>query len=506
MQLQSSAASRRPRKWKKIVVIAVALVLGMTLVFGMIPPRYSANAALDAPKFDVDRQNAKDVLSWDPVNGATSYRIYRKNGIGGQYELLGSTEDTTYTDVFHNTVKNSQEISLFKDKEHWYIDPVRNPYIYTVEAVRTSFTGETIHSSYDGHGLLKLEKPTMLSVNERSDGKTAISWKTVANAQKYVLLMGSRSSKTGKISWMKVGEVPAQNNVLQNATISQKKGYHTYAVQAVAVMDGKTVQSSYDAEMRTDARNHKKSRILFLGDSIVYGEPYTKVTGYSVSFPHRVGQKTGASVYDAGISGATIATGVKGLYSITKDEAWNIYYGRTPNHPKSSGMKTLPYSLDQFDIVVVEGGANDYSFGVPLGKKGGDDTTTFYGAYRNLMRTLSNASKKRIKAGKKPTQVVIVDLFYSAKHNKQPDQPLSRYSQKNKLGLTYQDYSNAINAEASAWSKSKTLKVHVFHPSQYKFVTEANCPRVTVDNLHMSSNTYASIGNNLTGFFRREVW
>ena len=83
MQLQSSAASRRLRKWKKFVVIAVALVLGMTLVFGMIPPRYSANAALDAPKFDVDRQNAKDVLSWDPVNGATSYRIYRKNGIGG---------------------------------------------------------------------------------------------------------------------------------------------------------------------------------------------------------------------------------------------------------------------------------------------------------------------------------------------------------------------------------------------------------------------------------------
>ena len=137
----------------------------------------------------------------------------------------------------------------------------------------------------------------------------------------------------------------------------------------------------------------------------------------------------------------------KGSYSIYRDETLNLASGKTPNKPQSSPMPEAKYSLQDYDIIVIEGGANDYSRGVSLGSFGNMDTSTFYGAYSTMMQTIRKASQKRIADGKKPIKVVCTGMFFSDKNYTDPVHPVSKYKRKNSKGFTYQDYENAIVKE-----------------------------------------------------------
>ena len=485
---------------RKILTVTLALLLCLTFA---APPVYAAgilpwgNASMDQPCVNVTIKNTRAELRWDEIEGADAYQIYRKYGTGGQYRLIVTTTATTFDDIYHNSFSTENERKLFKEKERYYVDPTKNPMVYTVAAVQLDSDGNVTQTSgYKESGFYSLQTPTVLKISVK-DKKANITWKTVANAKQYDLFYGN--VKNGGVTWAKVTTVTAGSGQTQSASIPASSNYYT-----VQARDGDIV-SARDGSLYVGTRNHRKSRILFLGDSLTYGEPYPKTIGYSASYPTRVAQNTGAYVYNAGIGGATVGIR-KGSYSIYRDETLNLASGKTPNKPQSSPMPEAKYSLQDYDIIVIEGGANDYSRGVSLGSFGNMDTSTFYGAYSTMMQTIRKASQKRIADGKKPIKVVCTGMFFSDKNYTDPVHPVSKYKRKNSKGFTYQDYENAIVKEAKEWNKSKYLSVYLYDPKDYSYLTEENSSMNTVDNLHMKAWTYCKIGDSITNFLRNEVW
>lgn len=482
---------------KKWLCAFFILLFAATLVL----PVSAQAAALEQPEVNITVKNTKTTLSWERVLGASEYKIYRKFGPNDTFKQIASTTGTQYTDVYHNTVSSAHK-DLFKvtkaDPSLYYIDPTKNPMIYAVQAV-----GNFGESDYTNTAVFHLQTPIVLSVSEKDDQAT-IRWKTVANAATYDVCYG-KPSADGTIAWTRAKAVTATDADSMKTSIKMHKGYKYYTVQAKCPLGGTVRSSDRSGWLRTNARSHGKSKILFLGDSLCYSEPYPNTIGFQASYPNRVAQNTGASVYNAGISGATIAIH-KGNYSIYQDEAQKLDKGETPNHPKSSVMTNAKYALEDYDIIVIEGGANDYSYNVPLGKFGTMDTSTFYGAYSSLLKTINKASHRRMEAGKSKIKVVLVGMFYSQKYKKDPVHPRSKYEVENSKGLTYNDYENAIKKEHKEWQGSNYIKVYLYDPAKYTYLTQDNCSMNTVDDLHMTASTYAKIGDTLTTFLRNEVW
>lgn len=478
----------------------ISLLFILIFVAALIPPINARAAGLEEPQVTLNVKNTKTILSWESVPGATQYKIYRKFGPSGTYTQIGSTTGTQYTDIYHNTVPADHK-SLYKYSKatpDYFIDPTKNPMIYTVQAV-----GALGSSDYQNTGFFNLQTPVVQSVTEK-DGTATVRWETVANAATYDVCYGKPDSN-GTLKWTRVKSVPATDANSMSTDIKMRNGYKYYTVQAKLPLGGKVLTSGHSGSLRTNARNHTKSKILFLGDSLCYSEPYPSTVGFRSSYPYRVAQNTGAYVYNAGISGATVAIH-NGVYSIYQDEVLKLDQGQTPRHPKSSVMGNAKYALEDYDIIVLEGGANDYGRNVPLGTFGDMSTNTFYGAYSSLLKVINKASHRRMNAGKGKIKVVLVGMFFSQRYTKDPLNPRSKYDVKNSQGLTYNDYENAIRKEYKEWQGSNYIKVRLYDPAKYTYLTGSNCSTNTVDDLHMTALTYAKIGDTLTTFLRNEVW
>ena len=143
-----------------------------------------------------------------------------------------------------------------------------------------------------------------------------------------------------------------------------------------------------------------------------------------------------------------------------------------------------------FDIVALEGGANDYSCRVPLGDLDSTDVKQLYGALNKHMSLLKEASKKRLAAGKSRTKVVLVDIFYGALGEN-----------PNLIGLTYADYKAALKNLADAYAEDPDIDVYWYTGTE-SIVNSKNYQYCTVDNLHMTAYYYGQIGNHMATFLR----
>ena len=148
------------------------------------------------------------------------------------------------------------------------------------------------------------------------------------------------------------------------------------------------------------------------------------------------------------------------------------------------------HDLTDFDIVVLEGGPNDYSCRVPLGDLNSTDVKQFYGALNKQLSILKEASQKRVQAGKSRTKVVLVDIFYA---------PVG--DNKNLIGLTYADYKAALKAVADAYAKDRDIDVY-WYTGTDSILNSQNYQTATVDNLHPTAFTYGQLGNHLSEFLK----
>ena len=425
---------------------------------------------IKSTKVKVDFQNMKAVVKWNRVKDASKYKIFRKVGYSGKFKCIATVDakQNKYVDWYYKATKLGKLL-----RKNVFLDPTTNDLFYTVRACGVKDV-RGVEKTSNGLALddgdFNLEAPVIISLK-----KNKITWGKVVNAKGYQVFKKSKSSS----SWKKIGET-AQNSAAKlsfNVGNIDKKAYYT--VRAYATKNGVKVYSGFDKgfTLKNYADSNSKYNILYMGDSISRGFPYSDTKMKDFSMPHRVAQLTGCEYYNPSI------------------------YGASYRDLSSMSAKTIA----KYNVVVLSVGTNDYMFKTKLGSvNGNSDKSTFNGAVNYVLKTIKKASDSRVKKGLTPIKVVFVDLFYSDRASVSVER-LDRDVTPNKNGLTLMDYQSAINAQMQKWKKAG-LKVYNFKTRSYNLVTKANCPYSTADNLHLTKFTYAQYGNAIAQFLVRNVF
>lgn len=130
-------------------------------------------------KVTTNEYSGKPYITWNAVNGADKYYIYRSNSKNGEYSYLGSTVNTHYT--------NTGAVA-------------GNTYYYKVKATMVDNEYATSAKSDYGYVTCDLPQPKNVMVNNVSTtGKPRITWTAVEGADKYYVYRAT--SKNGEYSF-----------------------------------------------------------------------------------------------------------------------------------------------------------------------------------------------------------------------------------------------------------------------------------------------------------------
>ena len=159
-------------------------------------------------------------VSWNGVEGAPLYRVFRKTGNSGWVQLA----DTTAAKYYDTTAA------------------IGNAYTYTVRCVTAD--GKTFLSDYDhnGVGLKRAGVPPLASVTNVENG-VEVKWSAPAGAVKYRVFRKS-GSDTG---WHTLGETTATSFTDTGAKSGTK---YTYTVRCITA-DGRFFAGDYDHNGKT---------------------------------------------------------------------------------------------------------------------------------------------------------------------------------------------------------------------------------------------------------------
>ncbi len=140
-------------------------------------------------------------VTWGAVDGAQSYRVYRKLS-GGSWELIDTVNACLYVDT--DQLENGKT------------------YVYTVRAVNGG-----ILSSYDSKGLsfLYLDTPKLSRLTNVSGG-LSLTWEKVSGAERYAVYR-----KTSGTNWTRIATLGDVNSYIDAAAVSGTR--YTYTVRAI---------------------------------------------------------------------------------------------------------------------------------------------------------------------------------------------------------------------------------------------------------------------------------
>ena len=211
--------------------------------------------------------------------------------------------------------------------------------------------------------------------------------------------------------------------------------------------------------------DYKNKKYITFGDSITWYNDNGRI-GYQTLMKAKLGLN---SYQNEGVSGASIST-ASSSHSYTPIVTKVLTY--------ASG------SLDNYDLVSVFGGTNDYTFNTPLGTLGtiGDsnfDNTTFYGAYRTIIEHILDL---------KPTIRLI--LINPLQRNRDG---LNSWTTQNTAGHTLKDYADAVKNVAELYGLPV---VDLFYESGFNSQTLST---YTSDGLHPNNTGYVRLANCIMG-------
>ena len=169
-----------------------------------------------APSLRISRANGKPKLSWDAVNSATKYWIYRSTD-GKNFKYYDSTTKTSYT--------NSGAASGTK-------------YYYKVKAVKV-VNGNNVASAYSYAKSLVCTPATPNVSITSANGKPKLSWNAVNGATKYWIYR----STDGKN--FKYYDSTTKTTYTNNSTTVGTRYY--YKVKAVVVDNGTSYASAFSS-------------------------------------------------------------------------------------------------------------------------------------------------------------------------------------------------------------------------------------------------------------------
>lgn len=183
----------------------ICMLLAITLVLGGFT--VTANAAkLTAPDVKVTNvaSTGKIKLTWDKVDAAAKYKVYRATSKDGSYSLLKTTTSTSFINTSTTAGKT---------------------YYYYVRSVSKS--DEVSGKSNVVKRMCDLPRPESTVSNVASSGKIKVSWKSIDGAVKYEVHRAT--SKDGTYSKM----MTTTNTSYTNTSANVGKTYY-YKVKAIA--------------------------------------------------------------------------------------------------------------------------------------------------------------------------------------------------------------------------------------------------------------------------------
>ena len=237
---------------------------------------YNIKMGPAAPELKISTSAGKPKLSWNAVNGAVKYWIYRSTD-GVNFKYYDSTTSTSYTN------KSTS---------------VGTTYYYKVKAV--GIDGATSDFSVSKSILCKPAAPTV-SIN-RTNGKPKLSWKAVSGATKYWIYR----STDGKN--FKYFDSTTKTSYTNSGAASGTKYY--YRVKAVAVVNGKNVASANSSTKSLFTSLAKPSVSITTSN----GKPkisWSKVTGADKYYIYRSTDGKNFSYWDSTTKTSYINSGAK---------------------------------------------------------------------------------------------------------------------------------------------------------------------------------------------------
>ena len=176
--------------------------------------------AVEAPVVTASNnaKTGKVKLNWNAVEGAVEYRIYRATKKDGEYKLMYTSSNTTYTNTKAAACKY---------------------YYYKVVAVTSE--GVTAASEIVGR-TCDLARPEVTASNVAKTGKVKLTWNAVEGAVSYKVYRAA--SKNGEYKLMKTTENTTYTNTNADAGV-------TYYYKVVAVAEKSAANSAAAQVSRT---------------------------------------------------------------------------------------------------------------------------------------------------------------------------------------------------------------------------------------------------------------
>ena len=479
----------------------------------------------DEVSIKVAYTNLAAKISWKAVKGATGYNIYKRFE-GGRFSLVTSVpaSQLSFQDSYYRTF-TPKEKSLYL-RNGCFFDVSSNCLSYTVRAVRNDMLKQSI-GPYEYGGYFNLSEPVIIDLD--SEGRSVyLSFDRIPYAEYYKIMIGIKNGSDDK-NWQTCIIRPQSSEQYQAQIFSLSETALKYggndsnivdtsslyfSVRAYAHRGGQLIASRFETDFTALNRSYSDKKILYIGDSITYGTPYSAAIGSGIySYPWRVSELLEADYYNAAIPGSTLTysrrqTASIHRYRIISDVVPAFVNGVTPGGPAGL-QEPNDDTFSDFDIIVICAGTNDYLDDRPIGHIGYKDNDTYLGAYNILMQDIEEASQTRVANGKKPIIIILPGLYYS---NRTIDfvQKNNRFTTENDIGLTLSDYQEAIDQIAEKYNKrskknKKGTGLDIIQFDTSRFVTSQNCDYNTFDNLHMTRNTYARIGSALAEVIKKAI-
>ena len=235
-------------------------------------PEYTISAVPAAPvvKAGNSAASGKPMLTWDAVDGATSYRVYRATAKNGAYRLLGSVTTTTYV----NTGA--------KDGVTYY---------YMVTAVNDS--GESAYSNIvSGQNKAVTPKPAAPVVkigNSATSGKPQLMWNAVSGATSYKVYRATSQNGTYSL----LGTVTTTSYTNTGAKAGTTYWYKVKAVNSA----GESAYSNVVSGKSKAVTPKPSAPVVKIGNSTTSGKPmltWNAVSGATSYKVYRATTKNGA--------------------------------------------------------------------------------------------------------------------------------------------------------------------------------------------------------------------
>ena len=158
--------------------------------------------------------SGKIKLTWDAIDGAVAYEVYRATSKTGPYSITKTTTGTSY-------INTSAEAG--------------NPYYYKVIAVHADSAANSAYSEVKSR-TCDLPRPAVTASNVASSGKIKLTWEAIDGAVEYKVLRAT--SKTGPYSIVKTTAGTSYTNT------SAETG-NAYYYKVIAVHANSAANSAY---------------------------------------------------------------------------------------------------------------------------------------------------------------------------------------------------------------------------------------------------------------------